>query len=175
MKTTDYLKEVQGIVEELEKLHFKPILVGGMALVILGSQRVTQDFDFLISHPGDKLETLVEVFYRRGMQLASRVSKVGEIIGTIDSQRVAAIRLRIDAPSSVYFFNPKTGLRIDLLFDFPMTAKKLEENARKMKIDSSTFYIASEEDLLQLKEMAASARNSPSDLQDLDFLKKRKK
>jgi hypothetical protein len=30
-------------------------MVGGMALVVLGSRRVTQDFDFVVASPHDRL------------------------------------------------------------------------------------------------------------------------
>ena len=52
---SDYLDEVGAIVTELRDLGLAPVLVGGMALVILGSRRVTRDFDFVIAQPGDRL------------------------------------------------------------------------------------------------------------------------
>lgn len=98
------------IVAALTKLGLEPILVGGMALVTLGSRRVTRDFDFVIPIPGDRLEALVDLFYDRGLELAARVNDVGDITATINNRRVANIRLRLDAPSSAYFSHPKTGL-----------------------------------------------------------------
>lgn len=46
---------------------------GGMALVMLGSRRVTRGFDFVIAQPGGALGNLIDVFYDRGLELASRV------------------------------------------------------------------------------------------------------
>ncbi len=60
-----YLDEVGEIVEELSGLGLEPVLVGGMALVILGSRRVTRDFDFVIAKPDHRIETLIGVFYGR--------------------------------------------------------------------------------------------------------------
>ncbi len=45
----DLIESVGSLVKELEKAGLDPTLVGGMALVLLGSQRVTRDFDFLLS------------------------------------------------------------------------------------------------------------------------------
>jgi len=45
----DHLQRVAEIVRELRALDFEPVLVGGMALVILGSRRVTRDFDFVVA------------------------------------------------------------------------------------------------------------------------------
>jgi hypothetical protein len=116
---TTHLDEVGRVAEALTALGLEPVLVGGMALVTLGSRRVTRDFDFIVARPGDALVPLLRVFYNRGFELASRLDASGDIVATIDNPRVAATRLRIDAPVSAFFINPHTRLRIDLLFDFP--------------------------------------------------------
>ena len=79
------------IVAALTKLGLEPVLVGGMALVTIGSRRVTRDFDFVIPLLGDRLAALVDVFYDRGLELASRVNDSGDITATIGNRRVANI------------------------------------------------------------------------------------
>jgi hypothetical protein len=171
----DYLDEVGLIVERLDDLGLSPVLVGGMALVILGSRRVTRDFDFVIANPDKQLDAVVGLFYDRGLELASRVNDEGEVTAAIDTRKVASARLRIDAPSSAYFVNHKTGLRIDLLFDFPMAAASLSKTARRIKVRSHVFKVASEKDLLRLKKIARSGRSSPGDDHDIAFLQARRK
>jgi hypothetical protein len=169
----DQLEEVGEVVQELRNLGLEPILVGGMALVTLGSRRVTRDFDFVIARPEGRLEPLLDVFYGRGMELASRVNAAGDVTATIGSRKVAAVRLRLDAPASAYFVNRATGLRIDLLFDFPVPASTLLERATRKKVRSQFFRIASEEDLLRLKKIAAADRRVPADTEDIAFLEAR--
>lgn len=69
--SSDYIKEVGEIIAALESLGFKPVLVGGMALVILGSRRITRDFDFVVSMPEDQIEELVAVFLSKGLGAGS--------------------------------------------------------------------------------------------------------
>jgi hypothetical protein len=173
-ESSDHLEEVGNVVRALTNLGFEPILVGGMALVILGSQRVTRDFDFVIPQPGDRLESLVDVFYDRGLELVSRLSADGEVRTTIDNRRVACIRLRLDAPASAYFFCARTGLRIDLLFDFPIAAATLADHATRIKIRSHVFHMASEQDLLRLKKIARDRRSVAADIVDIAFLEARR-
>lgn len=168
------LDDAGRIVAALTKLGLEPILVGGMALVTIGSRRVTRDFDFVIPIPGDRLEALVSVFYDRGLELASRVNEAGDITATIDTRRVASIRLRLDAPSSAYFSHPKTGLRVDLLFDFPVPASQLAARATRITVRSRRFLVASEDDLLNLKRIARAQRVSPGDADDIAFLEARR-
>ena len=173
--STDFLGEAAAIAKGLRALGFEPVLVGGMALVILGSRRVTRDFDFVIAQPGDRLGKLTDVFYDRGLELASRLSGEGDVTATISNRRVASIRLRLDGPASAYFLNPRTGLRVDLLFDFPIPAATLAARATRTKIRSRLFLVASEPDLLRLKRIAKARRCSPGDAQDIAFLEERRR
>jgi hypothetical protein len=169
-----HLESVGSVVEALTEIGLEPVLVGGMALVVLGSRRVTGDFDFVVARPGDTLGRLLDVFYDRGFELASRVGAEGDVTATIDNRRVAAARLRLDAPASAYFLNPKTGLRIDLLFDFPLPAATLARRATTLKARSTVLRVASEADLLRLKRIARAHRTSPGDAEDIAFLEARR-
>jgi len=170
-----YLEAAADIAAELRRLALDPVLVGGMALVVLGSRRVTRDFDFLVRHPAERLSDVVDAFYRRGFELVSRLDADDQVTATIDNRTVATARLRIDQPASAYFFNPDTRLRIDLLFDFPVAAAGLAERATRMKIGGHLFAVASAEDLLRLKQIARAARSFAGDAQDIAFLESRLK
>ena len=141
-----------------------------MALIVLGSRRVTRDFDFVIPHPGNQLASVVARLYAHGFELVSRLTEAGDVAATIDNARVAAARLKIDAPASAFFYDAEADLRIDLLFDFPVDAATLSERATRMKIQSHLFEVASAADLLSLKKIAAAARAFPGDAQDIAFL-----
>ena len=173
-ESTTHLESVGDVVEALTDLGLEPVLVGGMALVVLGSRRVTRDFDFVVARPGATLGRLLDVFYDRGFELASRVNAAGDVTATIDNRGVAAARLRLDAPASAYFLNPDTGLRIDLLFDFPLRAATLARRAATLKARSTVLRVASEPDLLRLKKIARAHRSSPGDAEDIAFLEARR-
>ena len=154
------------IVQGLRHLGLEPVLVGGMALVVLGSRRVTQDFDFVVAAPGHRLAATLDLFYDRGLQLATRVNEAEAITATLADRKIAAIRLRGDKPESAFFYNPATHLRIDLLFDFPIPAVELAGRATRRGF-SASFHIASEPDLLRLKKIARKARAAPGDAEDI--------
>ncbi len=169
-QTQDFLEDVGKISAALTRLGWHPVLIGGMALVVLGSRRVTRDFDFVIAKPDEQTDELVELFYSQGFELVSQLDTQGDIVSTISNRRVAKARLDLDSPPAAYFYNIKIGLRIDLLFDFPMLAKKLIIKAKKIKIASHSIHIASKEDLLELKKIAKKARHKPGDEEDILFL-----
>lgn len=173
MSGSNPLHEIGRLSAALSGLGLQPTLVGGMALVILGSRRVTRDFDFLISQPQQQLAELLEWLYLNGYQLASRLDTHGDITATIDNPRVAAARFRIDTPLSASFINGDTRVRVDLLFDFPVGAAEIAARATRRTIDSVALRIACDEDLLMLKRLAHAGRASAGDAEDIAFLESR--
>ena len=113
------VNEAARVADGLRGIGLEPVLVGGMALVLLGSRRITRDFDFVIRQPGDRLNALVDLFYDRGFELRSKTNDAGDVVATIDNRRVAGVRLKLDAPASAFFWHSTKRLRIDLLFDSP--------------------------------------------------------
>lgn len=167
---TSQLELATKILEELNQFGIETTMIGGMALVTLGSQRVTQDYDFLVEKKFREQRDLVNVFYRHGFEFVSKMEK-GNIIRTVDNQNVAFEKIQIDEPTTAFFYKYDIGLRMDLLFDFPYSAAEVRARATKKKIEGTVIYIASVEDLIRMKEMAYADRKKSTDLQDLEFLK----
>lgn len=167
------LELVGTILKKLNAVGIEPVLIGGMALVILGSRRVTQDFDFVISQFDEKLSEVIKIFYDAGLELVTKLNDNGDVVSTLNNQVIAKVRLQLDKPVSCYFYNFKTDLKIDLLFDFPIPAAELLKEAHKKKIGKQSFAIASEKHLLQLKQIAKKSRKKSGDGDDIEFLQKR--
>jgi len=166
-----HLETAAALAVALEEAGHEPVLVGGMALVILGSQRVTNDFDFLISSPKPLTRRLVNLMYRHGFELITKLGPTGEVVRTVDSSRVAAIKIKMEDPRTLPFFNHRVGLRVDLMQDFPLPAHGLSQNAAKVRLSSGTIRVAAPPDLLKLKKIAYADRKSAADAQDLEFLR----
>ena len=165
------LDKIVPLVNALEAEGFQPVLVGGMALVILGSQRITRDFDFLVS-ARDMPPNLLEAIYRQGYELVTKFKPAGVVYRTIDNPNVAAARLKMDKPPSLFFFNWETRIKIDLLLDFPFFAGDVAGRAARIVAKSGFIRVASPEDLLRMKEIAYADRKSAADAQDLEFLRR---
>jgi hypothetical protein len=165
---------VTEIARRLGALGLDPVLVGGMALVLLGSRRVTRVFDFVIAQPGERLAGALDVFYDAGLELAARLNEAGEVTATIGSRRVAASRLRLDKPQSAFFYDSVTGLRVDVLFDYPIPAGELAGRSLSARTPAGVLRVASEPDLLELKQIARLNRSLSTDDEDIAFLESRR-
>lgn len=172
---SDHLETVGDLAARLQALGLTPILVGGMALVVLGSRRVTRDFDFLMPAPGDHLAEVVRLLYERHLALVSRLTSEGDVAATIANRRLALSRLQIDRPASAAFYDRRTGLRVDLLFDFPIAAAPVGRRAVRVRIGRHVLHVASEDDLLELKTLAAAGRQAAGDAEDIAFLEQRRR
>lgn len=169
-RDADPLRAFFPLLNTLEEKGLQPVLVGGMALVILGSQRITKDFDLLVSTAALS-QDLVEMIYRQGYQRVTKLNKAGEVERTIDNSTVAAARLTLDKPRSVFFYSWEKRLRVDLLLDFPLPTRAIAARAAKIGKKPRTLRVAALEDLIQLKELAYADRKSAADAQDLEFLR----
>jgi len=167
----DPLRRLAPLVNALEERGLHPVLVGGMALVVRGSQRVTRDFDFLISCR--ELDPVVVMeLYRLGYELITKLGPTGEALRTLDRPKEAAARLSLEKPRSVFFVGRKSGLRVDLLLDFPLPARDIAGRADRVGRKPDVLRVASPEDLLRLKEIAYADRKSAGDAQDIELLRK---
>lgn len=166
-----HLEAVESLAADLETGGFEPVLVGGMALVVLGSRRVTRDFDFLVTPRGAPLGDLVRVMYRHRLELVTKLDKAGDVVRTVDRAKVAVAKVEAAPSRSLFFFNERTGLKVDLLIDHPLPAHAVALRATRAKFASRRIPVASPEDLLRLKEIASAERTSAADAQDLQFLR----
>ena len=80
---SEHVESAGAIADGLQRLGLNPVLVGGMALVVLGSRRVTRDFDFLVEDPGERLSGVVDLFYDCGLELVARLDEAGNVTATI--------------------------------------------------------------------------------------------
>lgn len=162
---------VSRLLRELDRLGYEATLIGGTALIILGSDRVTKDADFLMTKSARDQRELVQAFYKHGFEMISKLNEKKEVVRTINNDNAAFARLQMDEPISVFFYNHEIKFRIDALFDFPYSAAEVRARATKKKVEGSVIYIASVEDLIRMKEIAYADRKKSTDLQDLEFLK----
>jgi hypothetical protein len=170
-RNADPFGQIFPLLRALEEKGLQPVLVGGMAMVVLGSQRVTRDFDFLVSCR-DLPPDLVEAIYRQGYELVTKFNALGEVERTVGIPKVATARLKLDGPRSAFFYDPKTGFRVDLLLDFPLAAREIAVRAAKIGKKPDLMRVAAPKDLLRLKEIAFADRKSAADAHDLEFLRK---
>lgn len=166
--------ELTAIVPSLQSEGLDPVLIGGLALAVLGSTRVTRDADFMLADSEPVRRSAVRAMFAAGFELISRWDKENyRPLRTIDNAVVAAVRVVMDDPDSAFFWKRDANLRVDLIFRLSISAEDLVSRARRIPLPGGVkLLLASPEDLARLKR--ASLRDNPkrvSDMQDLIFLR----
>lgn len=166
-------ERIARVVRSLGREEIEPVLIGGMALVLLGSTRVTRDCDLVIPDSPETRRRSVRAMYAEEFALVSKWDEERfRPVRLIESERVAAARLVLDNPAAAFFWNPASTFRIDLVYRVSVPAAELSARAVRTRLPGGVVLKrASVEDLKRLKE--ASLKDDPgriSDKQDLVFL-----
>ena len=64
---------VMKLLHELDTLGYQATLIGGTALILLGSERVTKDADFLMIKSARDQRELIQAFYKHGFEIISKI------------------------------------------------------------------------------------------------------
>jgi hypothetical protein len=180
MRNTSELKIqlLKKVFRNLKKVNYTPVLVGGQALILFGSQRATFDTDMVIPDVTDLkgAKLLTNAMREAGFCYVSKLDDNGIPADWIASPNVAAARITIDKPASIFFWKPDSKMKIDILLDFPLKTSELLATAINIPLDETTIIkVASLKSLKRMKEIAVEKRKKSTDVQDLDFIKKRMK
>jgi len=174
MARTPELKTLAKLVRRLRKAGYEPVLVGGMALVVYGSSRVTFDTDLLTRRPTDldEAKRLMTAAVGAGFVYLTKFDKDRNPVSWIDAPSVAAARLMIDAPDTCFLWNKQAQMRVDILLDFPIPASEALEDGKAVTIGSNqVLAVASLPTLARVKELAMRDRRRPEDALDLAFIR----
>ena len=156
----DYL----GIFKKFNEEGIRYLVVGGLAMNLLGVPRVTYDIDILIDLEDDNIETLMKLMKVWGfkpkvpvnvMDFADR-SKRDEWIAT---KNMKAFNL----------VNAKWALsEIDIIIDAPVAYPEARKRAKKISVQGVPIPVISIDDLIKMKQVAGRE----IDKADVQYLKK---
>lgn len=174
MRSSPLTERLLEVVEHLEENGVVPVLVGGMALVVLGSTRTTRDFDLAVADREEVRRASVTALYRRGFHLVSKWDDENyRPVRVIDNENVAKARVVMDDEVAAFFWNEAVRMRIDLVFRTGIPAEELVERAVATPLPGGGRLLrASVKDLERMKR--ASLRADPArvaDRQDLVYLR----
>ena len=155
-----------GFLEILNALHDRRVdfvIAGGVAAVLHGGSRVTFDLDVVPSLTPDSWETAVDLLW--GLGARPRIPVPLERIRDVEHVR----RWRREKGMLALNFRTLDGsTEVDLLVGESDAFDELKQRAVEVKVDRRTFFVASIDDLISMKQRAGR----PQDLLDIAELRK---
>jgi len=133
------------------------VVIGGIAAVLHGSARVTQDLDVCFATDDANLDVLGKVLIELGARLRGVADDVPFVPDRPTLRRVEALTLQTNAGDFDVLAKP----------DGAPTYRRLRENAERYDLGAFAVLVASVEDLIAMKQAAGRTK----DLADIDELR----
>ena len=154
------------------------VVIGGVALRLYNSPRVTHDID--IAARTLDLDNIIALMYSRSYYLVTGVQEENVFIALnskeagqwVEQTKAGSISfvLLYKTPDQrkVPMGNIDTSSQVDILFELGIPIMRLKEHARIIQLQDVSFPVASIEDLITLKEQRTD--KSPADEDDIRYL-----
>ncbi|BCY16428.1 hypothetical protein hrd7_02770 [Leptolinea sp. HRD-7] len=146
-----YKSILESIQELLDKIPDRGVIIGGIAVSVLGEQRFTTDIDILVLLTNDQLRNFLDASNKAGFK--SRVT----------DPNTFAMQNRV-----IPMIHSESGLRADFIMGMLPFEKEVVARAKKSKIHDVEITLPTIEDLIILKAIASR----PKDLSDISGLVK---
>lgn len=156
----------EEIFRAFHKQKVKYVLVGGIAVNLLGSMRSTADLDILVEMSDDNLKRIVRILKRQGYRVKQPV----------DPMKIADRRTREDwikkkHMKALNFYKEDELREVDIIIESPVSFEEAQKSAIRIKIDDLTLPVISIDKLIKMKRKTGRA----VDKLDIEELKKIKK
>jgi predicted nucleotidyltransferase len=156
----------QEILKEFQKQKVKYVIVGGIAVNLLGSLRSTADMDILVEMSDKNLAKVVRILIKHGYFVKQPVDPMG--IADEDTRENWIHNRHMKA----FNFYKKDELKeVDIIIDTPVSYQKARETIVRIKCGNMILPIISIDNLIKMKKK--SWRNI--DKLDIEELRKIKK
>lgn len=154
------------ILSQLHDHHVDFVIVGGVAAALHGSSRVTFDLDVVPSLAPDSWRAIVDLLWTLGAR--PRIPEPLERIRDVEQVRRWQQEKGMLA---LNFRTPDGSTEVDLLISESDRISDLRQRAVKIVIEGRSFFVASIDDLIAMKQQAGR----PQDLLDIAQLQDIKK
>ncbi|MBW1778901.1 MAG: nucleotidyl transferase AbiEii/AbiGii toxin family protein, partial [Deltaproteobacteria bacterium] len=118
------------------------MIIGGQAVLLYGTPRLTRDIDVTLGVGVDEMERVLKAVERIGLEI-------------IPEDFEAFVKKTFVLPAK----DSSTGIRIDLIFSFSLYEKQAIERAQPVFFDDTAVMFASLEDVIIHKIFAGRARD----------------
>lgn len=156
----------EEILRAFQKQKVNYVVVGGIAVNLLGSMRSTADLDILVEMSDNNLKKIVGILKRRGYRVKQPVNPMGIVDRQIREDWIMNKHLK-----ALNFYKEKGLKEVDIIIESPVPFEEARKNVIRIKVDDLTLPVISINDLIKMKKKADRA----IDKLDIEELKKIKK
>jgi predicted nucleotidyltransferase len=159
----------EEIFRAFQKQKVKYVLVGGIAVNLLGAMRNTADLDILVQMSDDNLKKIVQILKKQGYKVKQPV----------DPMKIADPETRKDWIEKKHmkafnFYKDDELKEVDIVIESPVSFEEAEKSALRIKVDDLTLPVISIDQLIEMKRKTDRTVDK-LDIEELTKIKKLKK
>lgn len=152
------------LFHKLFKNDVKYLICGGLAVNIYGIPRMTSDIDLLLEFSPENIKKFNETVKSLDFCPMAPIS----LESLLDEETRARVIKEKNLIAFSYYNTRSNYMTLDVLVDSPITFEKLWESKEVRKVQETSIFIVSLNDLISLKKYA----NRNQDKQDIQLLSK---
>jgi predicted nucleotidyltransferase len=159
----------EEIFRAFQKQKVKYVLVGGIAVNLLGAMRSTVDLDILVDMSDDNLKKIVEIMKDQGYRVKQPVDPM-----KIADKKTREEWIEKKHMKALNFYKEGELKEVDLIIESPVSFEEAERNIVHIKIDDLKLPVISIDDLIKMKKKTGRAVDK-LDIEELTNIKKFRK
>lgn len=161
----------EEVLKEFQKQKVKYVLVGGIALNLLGAMRSTADLDILVEMSDDNLTKVVKILKKQGYRVRQPVDPMN-----IADEKIRNDWIKNKNMKAFNFYKDNELKEVDIIIDSPVSFNQAAKSIRRIKMDKVTLPVISIENLIKMKKSTGRLKDQLdiSELKKIKKLRKRK-
>ena len=159
----------EEILREFQKQKVKYVLVGGIAINLLGSLRSTADMDILVKMSNENLGKIVTILKKKGYRVKQPVDPMG-----IANEKTRYDWIHNKHMKAFNFYKEDELKEVDIIIESPLSFEEVTKSAIKMKIDNMILSVISIDNLIKMKKNTGRSIDK-LDIEELRKIKKLKR
>ena len=176
---TKFLRLVQGkrtcmmlyeeIFREFQNKKVKYIVVGGIAVNLLGGNRSTYDMDILVEMSDENLRKVASILKSEGYRVKQPVNPMDIAIKDIRENWIRGKNMK-----AFNFYKEEDMKEVDIIIDSPVQFKDAKKDYVRVKIGSLTIPVVSIKGLIKMKKKSGRSVDQ-LDIETLNAIQKLKR
>ena len=153
----------EEIIREFQKQKVKYILVGGIAVNLLGGLRNTSDLDILVEMSDGNLAKVVDILVKQGYSVKQPVDPMGMADESTRREWIHKKHMK-----AFNFYKDEEFKEVDIIIESPVSYEEAKKTLRHIKYEDIILPVISIAHLIKMKRKA----NRPIDKFDIVELKR---
>lgn len=137
----------EEILKEFQKQKVKYVLVGGIAVNLLGYLRTTADLDLLLEMSEGNITKVVKILKKQGYRIKQPVDPMG-----IADKKTREDWIKNKHMKAFNFYKEDEFKEVDIIIESPISYNMAKPRVVKIKIGNITLPVIALKDLIRMKE-----------------------